>query len=57
MRAFLEVEMKIELNSEMIVGLLRAWVKRNICSEGLDIVSFKWVEGKLIVELKEEEEG
>jgi hypothetical protein len=48
--------MKIELNSEMIVGLLRAWVKRNICSEGLEIVSFKWTEGKLTVELQEVEE-
>ena len=47
--------MKVELNSEMIVGLLRAWVKRNICSEGLEIVSFNWEGGKLTITLKEEE--
>jgi len=49
--------MRVTLNTEMILGLLRAWCKRKLCSEGFEISSFTWEEGKLIIELKESEDG
>lgn len=46
--------MQIELDDKMIVGLLKMWAKRNLANEGLEIDTFEWKQGKLIIKLKEE---
>jgi len=38
------------------MSLIKAWCKRNIASEGLEIVTFEWKQGNLEIELKESEE-
>lgn len=47
--------MIVTLDESMIVGLLRMWAKRNLACEGLEIESFTWTSGKLVIKLKEEE--
>lgn len=48
--------MVVSLNSEMAMGIIKAWCKRNIASEGLEVVKFEWKEGSLEIHLKESEE-
>ena len=48
--------MKITLDSETAMSLIKAWCKRNIASEWLEIVTFEWKQGNLEIELKESEE-
>jgi len=47
--------MIVNLNTEMAMGIIKSWCKRNIASEGLEVVKFEWKEGNLVIELKEEE--
>ena len=48
--------MVVSLNSEMAMGIIKAWCKRNIASEGLEVDKFEWKEGSLEIHLKESEE-
>lgn len=48
--------MVVSLNSEMAMGIIKAWCKRNIASEGLEVDKFEWKEGNLDIYLKESEE-
>ena len=47
--------MKIVLNTAMVMGLIKSWAKRNLASEGLEIVTYTWKDGSLEIELKEAE--
>jgi len=48
--------MKAVLDSETAMSIIRSWCKRNIASEGLEVVKFEWKEGNLEIHLKESEE-
>lgn len=48
--------MKCILDAECAMSIIKAWCKRNIASEGLEIVTFEWKQGNLEIELKESEE-
>ena len=48
--------MIVNLNSEMAMGIIKSWCKRNIASEGLVVDKFDWKEGNLEIHLKEGEE-
>lgn len=47
--------MQVTLDTSMAMGIIKSWCKRNIASEGLEVVKFEWKEGNLVIELKEEE--
>lgn len=47
--------MKVTLDAECAMSIIKSWCKRNVASEGLEVVKFEWKEGNLVIELKEEE--
>lgn len=49
--------MIVNLNTEMAMGIIKSWCKRNIASEGLEVDKFEWKEGSLEIHLKESEEN
>lgn len=53
---FKEKEVNVILDEAMIIGLLRMWAKRNLASEGLEIETFRFEQGKLFIKLRESEE-
>lgn len=48
--------MKVTLDSETAMSIIKSWCKRNIASEGLEVDKFEWKEGSLEIHLKESEE-
>lgn len=48
--------MKVVLDTHMAMGIIKSWCKRNVASEGLEVVKFEWKDGNLEIELKESEE-
>lgn len=48
--------MKCVLDAECAMSIIKAWCKRNIASEGLEVDKFEWKEGSLEIHLKESEE-
>lgn len=48
--------MQVTLDTSMAMGIIKSWCKRNIASEGLEVVKFEWKEGSLEIHLKESEE-
>lgn len=48
--------MKVSLDSECAMSIIKSWCKRNIASEGLVVDKFEWKEGNLDIYLKESEE-
>ncbi len=47
--------MQVTLDTSMAMGIIKSWCKRNIASEGLEIVTYTWKDGSLEIELKEAE--
>ena len=48
--------MRVILAAEVAMSIIKAWCKRNIASEGLEVDKFEWKEGSLEIHLKESEE-
>ena len=48
--------MKVILDSEMAMSIIKSWCRRNVASEGLEVDKFEWKEGSLEIQLKESEE-
>lgn len=48
--------MRVVLDAEMAMSIIKSWCKRNIASEGLEVDKFEWKEGSLEIHLKESEE-
>lgn len=48
--------MQVVLDASMAMSIIKAWCKRNIASEGLEVDKFEWKEGSLEIHLKESEE-
>ena len=48
--------MKVILDSEMAMSIIKSWCRRNVASEGLEVDKFEWKEGSLEIHLKESEE-
>ena len=49
--------MRVILDAECAMSIIKAWCKRNIASEGLEVDKFEWKEGSLEIHLKESEEN
>lgn len=47
--------MQVTLDTSMAMGIIKSWAKRNLASEGLEIVTYTWKDGSLEIELKEAE--
>ena len=45
--------MKLTLNDKMIIGILRAWAKRNLGNEGMEIDTLEFGKDNLVITLKE----
>jgi len=48
--------MRVILDAEVAMSIIKSWCKRNIASEGLEVDKFEWKEGSLEIHLKESEE-
>ena len=48
--------MKVILDSEVAMSIIKSWCRRNVASEGLEVDKFEWKEGSLEIHLKESEE-
>jgi len=49
--------MKITLDSETAMSIIKSWCRRNVASEGLEVDKFEWKEGNLEIHLKESDEN